>query len=452
MDKPILIKYKDIKIREAGLKIIEFANAVIAEEKSKGRSMTLRGVYYRLVAANIIANKSSEYDRLGQLLNNARLAGLMDWRGIEDKTRNVRGNAHWRNLSHRIQSAAWSHAIDKWFNQPYYIEVWVEKDATSGPIEQAAELMDVQWFSCRGYTSQTEMWEAAVRLANKAKDGRTPLILHFGDHDPSGIDMSRDIQERLEMFMGGVEFVRVALNYDQIQQHHLPENPVKSTDSRSDGYRSKFGQHCWELDALQALDSDYIHDRVVELCTQYRDEEKWDEAMALEESQIKILEHTAKVWPFLVKYQEMDDANLEKGSYIIHDQGENWGVEGYIANFKGEIIVPEEMDIQVTQKPTSFQMVKKFLEDPWMFTHGDTVDSFILSLLDYLPIDKVEKFQAACDEREDAGENGYIFETLKAHPFRYFTSQEFVEGLQKSDEENGSNVYQNLYDEVEMEL
>jgi hypothetical protein len=85
--------------------------------------------------------------------------------------------------------------LDTRRNQEYYIEVWIEKDALLGILETICKKLDVPYFSCRGYVSQSSMWEAAQRFRENDREG---ILLHLGDHDPSGIDMSRDIQERLK--------------------------------------------------------------------------------------------------------------------------------------------------------------------------------------------------------------------------------------------------------------
>ena len=140
--------------------------------------------------------------------------------------------------------------LDRWEQQPNYVEVWVEKDALIGIVSQICRKLDVPHFSCRGYTSQSEMWSAAQRFKRQYyREGR--YIIHLGDHDPSGIDMSRDIQERLELFGADVEVKRVALTMDQIATYNPPPNPTKLTDARSSGYIQEFGYECWELDALE---------------------------------------------------------------------------------------------------------------------------------------------------------------------------------------------------------
>ena len=140
--------------------------------------------------------------------------------------------------------------LDRWKNQPNYVEVWVEKDALIGIVSQICSKLDVPHFSCRGYTSQSEMWVAAQRFIEPGlRESRT--IIHLGDHDPSGIDMSRDIQERLDMFGADVRVKRVALTMRQIKTYNPPPNPTKLSDARASGYIDTYGHECWELDALE---------------------------------------------------------------------------------------------------------------------------------------------------------------------------------------------------------
>lgn len=193
------IQYKEIRFRQSSLDLIRLVNEVINDYKAQGYELTLRQVYYQLVARGYIPNNERSYKNVGNLINDGRLAGLIDWYAITDRTRNLRGNSHWDTPSEVIASAKYSYLLDKWEGQPNYVEVWVEKDALVDVVGQACRPLDVPYFSCRGYTSQSEMWMAAQRF--RRQDFREQrIIIHLGDHDPSGIDMTRDIQERLDMF------------------------------------------------------------------------------------------------------------------------------------------------------------------------------------------------------------------------------------------------------------
>lgn len=244
------IQYKEIAFRQKSLDLINLINGVVTEYSKQGYELTLRQVYYQLVARGYIENNERSYKNIGNLINDGRLAGLIDWNSITDRTRNLRHNSHWDRPQDVIYSAKYSYLLDKWEGQPNYVEVWVEKDALVDIVGQACQPIDTPYFSCRDYTSQSEMWTTARRfLRQNQREGR--YIIHLGDHDPSGIDMTRDIQERLEMFGADVFVKRVALTMKQVKTYNPPPNPAKITDSRCGKYIDQYGEESWELDALE---------------------------------------------------------------------------------------------------------------------------------------------------------------------------------------------------------
>jgi hypothetical protein len=289
------IAYKDIKFQRATLETIELVNGVIGQYKAQGYDLTLRQVYYQMVSRAYIPNNEREYKKLGEIISNGRLAGLIDWNSIEDRTRNLKGNGHWLNARQVIDTYADYFAIDKWAGQQFRVEVWVEKDALVGVIEAACSPLDVSYFSCRGYVSQTEMWIAAQRIARRQrfKDGPPTVIIHLGDHDPSGRDMSRDIEARLNLFGAFPIFHRVALNYDQVEQYGPPPNPTKLEDTRATAYIEEFGHECWELDALEPS---VIEELVTDWVLKYRDEDEWEKRADSEQETKTFLKKAAKNW------------------------------------------------------------------------------------------------------------------------------------------------------------
>lgn len=254
-----------------------------------------------MVSRNIIENTERSYKRLGDLVSNARLAGLIDWHAIEDRGRNLRSNSHWTTPANIISSARQSYALDKWKNQEYRPEVWVEKQALEGVVARACEELDVPYFACKGYNSQSEQWSAAMRLKRYLTGGQTPIIFHLGDHDPSGIDMTRDNTDRLAMFMGGVEVERLALNMDQVERYQPPPNPAKESDSRFANYIELYGDESWELDALEPQ---ILVDLIQSAILATRDDEKWDEVVAMEEEHIRQLQNVEMRWPAVVEFLE----------------------------------------------------------------------------------------------------------------------------------------------------
>jgi hypothetical protein len=265
--------------------VIVRANQIITEYVAQGFTLTLRQLYYQFVARGFLANKQTEYKRLGSIVNDGRLAGLIDWTAIEDRTRWLRDN----DDDHGDPDTWLGRIVDafhkaRWDDQPSAPEVWIEKDALVGVVEAACAPLRVPYFACRGYASQSEVWEAAQRMIRYRRAGRDPVIFHLGDHDPSGIDMTRDITDRLALFCEshGVEapqIKRLALNMPQVEEWNPPPNPAKMSDSRFEGYEREFGDESWELDALDpATLRDLISTNVEALI----DRERWDAMEAAE--------------------------------------------------------------------------------------------------------------------------------------------------------------------------
>ncbi|KKL63102.1 hypothetical protein LCGC14_2178420, partial [marine sediment metagenome] len=216
-----LICYEDHKFTPENLEIVEYANTLIAEFAADGLALTLRQLYYRFIAtSDIFPNTLLSYKRLGKIINDARLAGLVDWESIEDRGRKLIQYDHWEDPEGVMRDAAGWFQLDKWEGQQHRVEVWVEKQALEAVVGQAAEPLDCAYFACKGYTSQSEMWRAAQRFEEYVADGHEPVIIHLGDHDPSGIDMTRDIVERINDVFGVVVQVdRIALNMNQVEEH-----------------------------------------------------------------------------------------------------------------------------------------------------------------------------------------------------------------------------------------
>lgn len=285
------IAYIEKKFSNKSLAIIAQANVIIQEYAAQGFSLTLRQLYYQFVARDLIPNQQSEYKRLGSIINDARLAGFIDWEAIEDRTRFLRANSHWNSPADIVEACADQYRVNLWNTQQYRPEVWIEKDALIGVIEPVCRDYDVPYFACRGYTSQSEQWRAGQRMLEHLEHGYTPVVLHFGDHDPSGIDMTRDNEDRLFMFTGftgmdNVEVRRLALNADQIKEYDPPPNPAKITDSRYSSYVVQHGQMSWELDALEPqVIAGLIRDELEGLI----DMTAWSEALAVQREDRKVL-------------------------------------------------------------------------------------------------------------------------------------------------------------------
>lgn len=312
--------YRPKTFTKAHEQVIERANQICAEYQEKGMTLTLRQIYYQFVSRGLMPNRQTEYDRLGSILNDARMAGRMDWDFMVDRTRNLVRMPHWKSPAELIKRAAedeHTFHTDLWRGQHERVMVFVEKDAAIGVVESVCEANDVPYFSCRGYTSLSEVWSMAQRIRYFIECGDRVTILHIGDHDPSGVDMSRDLDERIRTIVvrdwlltwgaaiprpatvgkvkqsmcermraeGGLisddqspwRLKRIALNYDQIQRYQPPPNPVKTTDARHRRYTEDTGlDESWELDAL---DPEVLQNLIQDEIDDIRDPELWGQAL-----------------------------------------------------------------------------------------------------------------------------------------------------------------------------
>lgn len=247
------------KFRANAIKTIALVNSVIDEYEAQGYRLTVRQIYYQFVTNGWLDNVDNNYKWLAALIDDARKAGLIDWEAIEDRTRFLRGFVDPDDDTEGfLRKVIPQYYEDLWANQPCYCEVHVEKDAMVGVVGRAANRWRAPYFACRGYPSSTAMKDAGERVMEQAMTfGKEVYIFYLGDHDPSGIDMSRSNEELLNLYSRSEEygfninFERIALNMDQVRRYNPPTNPAKETDKRAAGYIREYGEHSWELDALK---------------------------------------------------------------------------------------------------------------------------------------------------------------------------------------------------------
>lgn len=269
------------------LNIIAQANQIIDEYDKLGLKLTLRSLYYQFVSRDALENTPRSYQRLSVIISDARLAGLISWHAIEDRVRNLEGRMFWDGPAEAIKQVRRKFLTDRWKTQDWRPEVWSEK--SNSVISGACYELCCDYFATRGYNSQSEQWAAGQRFASYIERGQRPIVFHIADHDPAGIDMTRDNRERLTMFAGTpVTVVRIALNMAQIEQYNPPPNYAKPTDSKTEGYKAQFGSdECWELDAL---DPRILRTIIRDAVAKIRDDAKWGEAIRAEAEQKDIID------------------------------------------------------------------------------------------------------------------------------------------------------------------
>lgn len=242
--------------------------AVIArllKEHAQYGKLTVRQVYYQLVSRSVIENSKKSYQNYVHHLTTGRKGGAIPWDAFEDRTR-----MFYREPSPRydiLDESDPEDALKSWFSfalnsrvsqeydlhrwrgQPYYVELWVEKDALAGFLSPLCQSLGIPLIVSRGYTSYTFKQEAIKRYSEVVEDGREPVLLYLGDLDPSGYDIYRCLKEEIDI--ATVE--RIGLHPDDVAQFGLVPNMVKESDCRTHGFRILFpelGDNVYELDAL----------------------------------------------------------------------------------------------------------------------------------------------------------------------------------------------------------
>jgi hypothetical protein len=299
-------KYRDLNLGRAKLEILAKANDIIQEYQELPLLLTLRQLYYQFVSRDWLPNTINSYKNLGNAVADGRIAGLVDWAAIEDRTRETISPNHWDNPSAILYSAAYSFKLDKWKGQPWAPEVWIEKEALAGVVAAACEDLDVPFCACRGYGSHPMLHEASRRFKDYLDDGREPIIFYLGDHDPSGLAIPRFIEEYMSLFCGqSIQVSSIALTMDQVQDLKPPPNPAKKTDPRFKAYKEAWGDESWELDALPpAYLRDLVKEHVEDACEDtYLYQERVEEELA----GTRKLRRLAKQWDSIAEPDEEEE-------------------------------------------------------------------------------------------------------------------------------------------------
>lgn len=246
-------------------------------------NLTLRQLYYRILANGHIESGQKSYTRLGQVVNKARLEGEFPLEWLIDRGRIARpGSASYsasaedtiRQIDRELRNADHRVGRGSLFGQPTHLSVWVEKDALAGVFEEPCREWGVPWFVCKGYASTSALyqwlentvndvlaWSDAAQQDRDLEPPRQIVVLYFGDHDPDGFEIPRAAERTLEKiaavkdwnrpWMPDIEFVRVALTMQQIEQYQPPSFGAKMTSTRYAGYVEEHATTgAWELDAL----------------------------------------------------------------------------------------------------------------------------------------------------------------------------------------------------------
>lgn len=212
-------------------------------------ALTLRQIYYQLVARQIIPNEQRYYKKLSRLCVTGRDEGILPEEGFADRLRAVDKLGSWVDLNEFMQTVKRSYRKDKWQNQDNYIEIWTEKDALRSVLTEITYKYDVALMVTRGQLSRTEVYRTTGRY--KAQGDKECHLYYCGDFDPSGLSIYDSIKKRIMDFGVFINFERIALTQEQIEKYQLPSDPAKQSDPNYNKFVDLWGSDMVvELDSL----------------------------------------------------------------------------------------------------------------------------------------------------------------------------------------------------------
>jgi hypothetical protein len=289
--------------------------------------MTIRQIFYRLVSMEFIKNAKADYQRVIRLMTIARNDGQIPFDWIVDRSRPVYAPPVFSDPRAYAEVVKHSYRRDYWASQPFYPELWCEKDTISGSIAGVTDELGVTVRVGRGFNSTTRAREIAAVLASTKKQ---KIILYLGDHDPSGRNAEEEGLSRVlrhyRKIIGNsqasdVKLRRLAIHQEDIKKFNLPPLRVKDTDSRTPGFIRKYGHDCVELDALPPNE---LRKRIRAAVTALLDRAAWERAIAVEKVELASIVDTVSNWPGFHSAKVMKrrfefEVIAECQQFLLHD-------------------------------------------------------------------------------------------------------------------------------------
>ena len=258
---------------------------------------TLRTMFYALVSLNVIPNTQSRYQYLSKFTSKARIKGELPIDCFADNTRSIiqefsdihlEPKEYIKRYVDYLENISKNYPlqIPKWYNQPHYVEVWIEKDALSGTFRKILKDRQVRIVPNKGFSSLSFIHDNIERLKSCAKDGKEIHIRYFGDLDPSGENIEEVIQQKIKASKLNIDFIRIAVTEEQMRMFNLPENPNLETikklkrDPRRNAFIRKHGRLFQiELDALQAYAPEEFRQLILESVNEFFNHQIYDDIL-----------------------------------------------------------------------------------------------------------------------------------------------------------------------------
>lgn len=250
-------------------------------------TITIRHLFYRLVGLNVIPKTELAYKGLCGHLSRWRKSGGVPYNAFSDSTRWHIKPPMFDGIADALRRTRESYRRNMWADQTHYVEIWVEKDAIAGVIVDVTSEWGVPLFVCRGFASLSSMYSASLTFKEARRGGKEVTIFHLGDYDPSGHAAADAIERAFrESFDCSINFQRIAILPEQIEEFNLPTRPTKQSDSRARNWQ---GSECVELDSTPPSE---LRSLVENAITSLIDWYKWEQLKQVERLEQETMERT----------------------------------------------------------------------------------------------------------------------------------------------------------------
>jgi hypothetical protein len=277
--------------KSASTQRLESAILEIVNERAP---ITVRGVAYALFTRGLIDSMATNNTaKVSRVMTAMREEDELDWTQIVDGSRAIERVSTWSNPSAIINAAVRGYRRNYWQDQDSLVEVWSEKSTVAGVLAPVLNEFGVTFRVMKGFGSFTSVRQAAEDSLD-VPDHKNAVALYIGDYDPSGVYMSEiDLPGRLERYGSEWEFERIAVL--ETDTYDLPafDAATKSGDMRYRWFVENYGQHCWELDAINPTD---LRNRVREQIETRLNLPAWAHAKRIEAVEIASMKQFHKAW------------------------------------------------------------------------------------------------------------------------------------------------------------
>lgn len=219
--------------------LIEDVNEIIRDHKDIA-PLTLRQIFYMLVVSYGYEKTSAAYQSLSETVNQSRRAMMIRMDAIRNDELIEKHTKGWESCERfrYVDYCVRKHfLLNRQTDQKIKTFIWCETRGMVPQIAAAVKDYHIPVLSSGGFDSTTTKHNFAQRVS-KLQD---TVVLHIGDHDPSGTHIFSSLEEDVTAFWQhytigenkSLRFIRLAVTPQQIEDMQLPIMPPKETDNRS---------------------------------------------------------------------------------------------------------------------------------------------------------------------------------------------------------------------------